>query len=167
MLKKNISFIKSNSTTAVQGTGRAGGVSYFTYLEFTSWALFIRWQKTEFDWGIIAMGLSRHIGSHFKQSCYDIIELSITKIWLNCLPHWTCLSNFCVSDSLIICKWGLPEETLYFLIYFLLLCCCCFSILKYYIYPWSFSSVTKKQLCLGELCQRVLNLKLSGILSTS
>ena len=62
---------------------------------------------------------------------------------------------------------SLPEETLYILIYFPLLCCCCFSILKCYVYPRNFISMRKEQLCLGELYQRVPDLRLSGILTRS
>ena len=68
------------------------------------------------------------------------------------------LSNFCVNDSLAIGKWVSLRRHYIFNIFSL--CCCCFSILKYYIYPRIFSSKKKKQLCLGELCQRVPDLRL-------
>ena len=42
-----------------------------------------------------------------------------------------------------------------------------FKVLKYYICSRIFSSIMKKQLCLGELCQRVPDLRLSGILTRS
>ena len=49
-------------------------------------------------------------------SGFDIIELFVTEIWLTCLPHWTCLSNF--FDSLIICKRSSRGETIFLNIYF-------------------------------------------------
>ena len=79
----------------------------------------------------------------------------------NLIDLFTTFSNFCIMTHLVICKWGLPEETDFLISYVLL--CCCFSILKYYIYHRSFSSIKKKQLYLGKLCQRDLDLRYKGI----
>ena len=101
---------------------------------------------------MVAMGLSSHIGSHIELwTCFLFLAKLFWYYWVVChinlidlfAKNWTCLSNFCVNDSLVICKWGLPEETFRRGIF--LLCCCYFSILKYYIYPKNFSSIRKNR----------------------
>ena len=68
------------------------------------------------------MGLSSHTYNYVELwTCFLFLAklfwnywVVCHRNWLTCLPYWTCLSNFYVNDSFVICKWGFPEETLFF-----------------------------------------------------
>ena len=120
------------------------------------------------------MQLSRHIHSHVKRwAVFFILAKLLWYYWVFChrnliemFPHWTYLSNFCVNDSLKFAN-EVSQRRHYTFWYFLLCCFRCFSILKYFINPKRFSSLRKEQLYLGELCQTVPDLRLSGTLTIS
>ena len=113
-------------------------------------------------WVTYVMGISSHIGSYVViRTCFLFLAKLLRYHWVVCHRNLIDLFTTLIYHSNL--KMRFPRANITIFINFLLLSCRCSLILKYYIYPRSFSPIRKKQLWLGELCQRVPDFRLSWI----